>query len=56
MTPLTPGQRVAWLSYWPRRSFVGTVVFVRKHTVQVRTRRVDGRTKMRYVKIARLRQ
>lgn len=51
---LTPGQRAAWSSWWPRRSFVGTVVFVRRNTAQVRTKRRDGRTKMRYVKIARL--
>ena len=54
MPLLAPGQRVVWSSYWPRRSFSGTVVFVRKTTVQVRTVRRDGRTKMRYVKIARL--
>jgi hypothetical protein len=38
MITLTPGQRVAWSSYWPRRSFRGAVVFVRKNTVQVRTK------------------
>lgn len=53
-TLLTPGQRVAWSSYWPWRYFEGTVVHVRKNTVQVRTQRADGRTKMRYVKIKRL--
>jgi hypothetical protein len=51
----SPGQRVAWSSWLPRRFFVGTVVFVRKNTVQVRMMRRDGRTKMRYVKIKRLR-
>ena len=53
---LTPGQRVEWRSYCPRRCFAGTVVHVRKNTVQVRTTRRDGRTKMRYVKIKRLAQ
>ena len=53
---LSPGQRVTWSSYWPYRNFAGTVVHVRKSTAQVRTKRADGRTKMRYVKIARLAQ
>ena len=50
---IAPGQRVAWSSYWPYRTFVGTVVWVRKSTVQVR---LCGKRKMRYVKIARLAQ
>lgn len=54
MPLLAPGQRVAWSSFWPRRSFSGTVVFVRKNTAQIRTQRADGRTKMRFVKIKRL--
>lgn len=50
ITPRNPGARVAWSSWWPRRSFAGTVVSVGKRTAHVRLR--SGR--MRFVKIDRL--
>jgi hypothetical protein len=46
----SPGVRVTWSSWRPRRSFRGTVVSVGKHTAHVRL--VSGR--LRFVKIERL--
>lgn len=55
-TPLSPGARVAWSSGWPYyRSFSGIVRSVGRRTVHVETRRADGRRKLRWVKLERLR-
>ena len=50
MNLLTPGMRVAWSSWRPRRDFEGRVVSVGKRTAHVRLH--SGR--MRFVKLKRL--
>lgn len=55
LAQIRPGQRVEWHSYAPRRAFVGQVRSIGKRTAHVATRRADGRVKLRYVKLARLR-
>lgn len=50
-TPLSPGARVAWSSWRPRRAFEGHVVSVGKRTAHVR---LTGTHKLRWVKLERL--